>query len=290
MKLAVKLTILAAPAILASCSGTVRKRDLPGRFADSPAGKVYYRNWGVGKTAVVFVHGWSSDNNVWKYQIPPIAQKIRVLAVDLIGHGESTAPKVNYTFDLLAESIDAAMRDAGVERAILVGHSNGMPTIRQFYRKYPNKTLALIGIDGTLRPFFKSADELKPFLDMFRGADYQEKAKEFLSSMKSPLLNDSDWNNLTEMVLRTPQHVMIGGLEANSDMDIWKKDPIRVPLLLILAKQPAWEGDYEQYVRDLSPDAKIMIHPGVGHFLQMEIRSDVNREILQFLEENKLLR
>jgi pimeloyl-ACP methyl ester carboxylesterase len=45
--------------------------------------------------------------------------------------------------DLFANAIDAVLRDAKVERAVLVGHSMGTPVARQFYRKYPQKTLAI---------------------------------------------------------------------------------------------------------------------------------------------------
>ncbi len=55
--------------------------------------------------------------------------------------------------DLFAAAIDAVMKDAKVERAVLVGHSMGTPVVRQFYRKYPKKTLAIVIVDGGLRPF-----------------------------------------------------------------------------------------------------------------------------------------
>jgi pimeloyl-ACP methyl ester carboxylesterase len=44
------------------------------------------------------------------------------------------------------------MRQAKVEKAVLVGHSMGTPVARQFYRLYPQKTLAIVIVDGALRP------------------------------------------------------------------------------------------------------------------------------------------
>jgi pimeloyl-ACP methyl ester carboxylesterase len=76
-----------------------------------------------------------------------------VIALDLPGHGQSDKPQIAYTMDLFANAIDAVMRDAKVERAVLVGHSMGTPVARQFYRKYPQKTLAIVIVDGGLRLF-----------------------------------------------------------------------------------------------------------------------------------------
>jgi len=50
------------------------------------------------------------------------------------------------------------------KRAVLVGHSMGTPVARQFYRKYPQNTLAIVIVDGALRPFGdkKMMDGLSP--------------------------------------------------------------------------------------------------------------------------------
>ena len=69
--------------------------------------------------------------------------------------------------DLFANAIDAVMRDAKVERAVVVGHSMGTPVARQFYRKYPQKTLGIVIVDGGLRPF-GTKEMREQFMAMFR--------------------------------------------------------------------------------------------------------------------------
>jgi pimeloyl-ACP methyl ester carboxylesterase len=121
------------------------------RFAKLDTMRVHYQNYGEGKEAVVFIHGWTCNLKFWKANIPAFVNQSRVIAIDLPGHGESDKPQVTYSMDLFARAIDAVITDAGVERVALVGHSMGTPVIRQFYRKYPNKTLALVIVDGSLR-------------------------------------------------------------------------------------------------------------------------------------------
>jgi pimeloyl-ACP methyl ester carboxylesterase len=125
----------------------------PSRFAKSGDLKVHYKSLGEGKTAVVFVHGWCCDHTVWAEQAAALGGQARMLFIDLPGYGKSDKPKIDYTMDVFAKGVEAAVRDAGVEQAVLVGHSMGTPVVRQFYRLYPDKTKALVFMDGSLRPF-----------------------------------------------------------------------------------------------------------------------------------------
>src|SRR5437763_1691461 len=115
----------------------------PSKFAKVGDLRVHYKSLGEGKTAVVLVHGWCCDHTVWREQAALLNGKVRVLAMDLPGYGQSDKPKTDYTMDLFARGVEAVMRDAGVEQAVLAGHSMGTPVVRQFYRLYPAKTKAL---------------------------------------------------------------------------------------------------------------------------------------------------
>ena len=94
----------------------------------------------------------------------------RMLFVDLPGYGKSDKPKMDYTMDVFAQAVDAVLRDAGVERAVLAGHSMGTPVVLQFYRLYPAKTKALVFVDGPLRPFLKDATAANTIVRMLRAS------------------------------------------------------------------------------------------------------------------------
>ena len=89
----------------------------------------------------------------WRDQVSDFAKRNRVIVIELPGHGQSDKPQTIYSMELFARAVDAVMSDAKVKRAVLVGHSMGTPVARQFYRKYPEKTLAIVIVDGSLRPF-----------------------------------------------------------------------------------------------------------------------------------------
>src|SRR6266487_7208467 len=114
------------------------------KFVDVDHLKVHYTNYGKGETALVFVHGWACDETVWAEQAPTLAEKIRVITIDLPGHGQSDKPTtIPYDKDLYTHAIDGVIHDANAKSVILVGHSNGTPFIREYYRKFPAKVKAL---------------------------------------------------------------------------------------------------------------------------------------------------
>src|SRR6266511_2823266 len=120
---------LLATSVLSGAALSQAKESPPqDRFAKLDTIRVHYRNYGEGKEAVVFVHGWSCNLNFWKANIPAFVNQSRVIAIDLPGHGESDKPQVTYSMDLFAQAIDAVLQDAKVERATLIGHSMGTPS------------------------------------------------------------------------------------------------------------------------------------------------------------------
>lgn len=288
---AIFVTFGACASAVAGCAST-SLRGAPAAedaFADFNGNNVYYQNYGSGDEALVLVHGWSCDSTVWRQVAPALARQHRVLAVDLIGHGRSAKPDTTYSFGYMADSVRAAMAAAGVKRAVLVGHSNGMPVIREFYRKYPVQTLALVDIDGTLRSYFNKPEDGRPMIDAFRSPKYREVAEGFIKGMKSPRMSDELMQSIVDMMMRTPQHVMAGSLEASLDPDVWKTDKINVPFQLILAKQPMWAGDYKDFVLKIAPAADYREFTDVGHFIQLERPEIVTTNIKEFLGKNRLL-
>ena len=259
------------------------------KFAAVDHIKVHYTNYGKGETAMLFVHGWACDETVWSEQAPALAEKIRVITIDLPGHGQSDKPKeIEYDKNLYARAIDGVMNDAGVKFVILVGHSNGTPFTREFYRKFPAKVKALVVVEGPLHAMF-DRDTMEKFVVPLKGDNYPEAAGRIIAGMTRPLKDSALRDKIKALMLKTPQYVAVSEFEATADEDLWKEDKIDVPVLMILAKQPAWSPEYEQFVRRLAPKLDYQIWENVSHFVMMEKPREFNAAVLKFLEENQLL-
>jgi sigma-B regulation protein RsbQ len=258
------------------------------RFVELDGIKVHYTNYGKGDTALAFVHGWSCDETVWHEQASALAEKIRVITIDLPGHGQSDKPPQDYTMHLYARAIEAVLRDSNASSVILVGHSNGAPVIRQFYREFPAEVRALVIVEGGLRPFVDAAS-MEKFIAPLRGANYPEAAGKFIDGMTRPIKDGKLRDQIKELMLRTPQHVAVSEFENTADPALWMPDKIDVPVLMILARQPAWTADYQEFAGRLVPNLDYQVWENVSHFLMMEKPREFNEAVAKFLEQNHLL-
>jgi pimeloyl-ACP methyl ester carboxylesterase len=259
------------------------------KFVDVDHLKVHYTNYGKGDTALFFVHGWACDETVWAEQAPALSEKIRVITIDLPGHGQSEKPQtIEYNKDLYVRAIDRVLSDANVKSVILVGHSNGTPFIRHYYRKFPAKVKAVVVVEGPLRPFF-DRDAMEKFVVPLRGDNYPEAAGRIIAGITKPIKDLALRDKIKALMLKTPQYVAASEFEATADPDLWKQDKIDVPVLMILAKQPVWTAEYEQFVRGLAPKVDYQVWENVSHFLMMEKPREFNAALLKFLGQNQLV-
>lgn len=282
------ITLIIAASLLLTVQSSQQTKP-ESHFAKLDSIKVHYQNYGTGKDALVFVHGWTCNLNFWKANIPAFVKEMRVIAIDLPGHGESDKPQTTYSMDLFARAVDAVLQDAQVDRAVLLGHSMGTPVIRQFYRKYPQKTQGLVLVDGLLRPFLDQAG-MEKFIEPFRGPNYKEAATQMLNMMLPSVKDAKVREDIRAAMLAAPQHVMAGAMEGMADPQIWTQDKINVPVLNIQAKSQFLPPDYEKYVRELVPNLDYQMWEGVSHFLMMDEPQKFNDAVLAFLKKNKLVK
>ena len=272
------------------------------RFATLEGARIHYANYnrdsgarGKGKAkagndeeALVLIHGWTMNNDNWNAQVPTLVKRNRVIAIDLPGHGQSDKPKTTYSMDYFARAVDAVMRDAKVKRAVLVGHSMGTPVARQFYRKYPEKILAIVIVDGSLRPFSDKA-LIDKMLAGLRSPGYMQVGTQMFTMMSGPGLAAEAKDRIMTSFANTPQHVLVSAMEAMTDPSIWGDDKINVPILAVMAKNPFLPPNAEESFRALAPKMEFYMWDNVAHFLHMERPQEFNQAVLAFLDKNKLM-
>jgi pimeloyl-ACP methyl ester carboxylesterase len=248
--------------------------------------RVAYRAAGRGGPTLVFVHGWTCDMTSWKYQFPAFAKTHRVIVLDLPGHGASDKPDVTYSMDLFARAVDAVLMAEGAKRAVLVGHSMGTMVIRQFYRLHKDKSVALIVVDGALRPYTLDPSAVDKFLAPYRGSEAEaRKAQAAFVDAMVPEKEGELREELKRVVLSTPRNVVVSAGQAMFDPAIWKDDNIWIPVLAIYAKSPFWSEDYETFVHKMAPLVNYKVFDGVGHFLMLEKPELFNAALSAFLAD-----
>jgi pimeloyl-ACP methyl ester carboxylesterase len=111
--------------------------------------RVIYRIAGSGPP-VVLIHGMLNSSSHWHAVARNLVTHHTVIAPDLIGHGDSAAPRGDYSLGAHAASIRDLLAAIGVERATIVGHSLGGGVAMQFFYQFPQRVerLALVSSGG----------------------------------------------------------------------------------------------------------------------------------------------
>jgi N-formylmaleamate deformylase len=99
---------------------------------DLPAGRFHYLSWGAERTdlpAALLLHGITSSAQSWVRVGAALADRYRVYALDMRGHGKSIKPAAGvYSLRHTADDAAAFSAALGLERPVLIGHSWGGAT------------------------------------------------------------------------------------------------------------------------------------------------------------------
>jgi pimeloyl-ACP methyl ester carboxylesterase len=102
------------------------------QMIDLPGGRFHYISWGADRTdlpSMLLLHGITSSAQSWVRVGPGLADRYRVYALDMRGHGDSTKPSRGaYSLRHTADDAIAFIKALGLKRPVLMGHSWGGAT------------------------------------------------------------------------------------------------------------------------------------------------------------------
>jgi long-chain acyl-CoA synthetase len=217
---------------------------------------------------MVFVHGFAGCAETWEYQVNHFSHRVRVIAPDLRGHGQSDAPFSQYTMPELVEDIRTIAEALDLpERFILVGHSFGGSICVEYAKAYPERLekLILISTAGEY-PLPRGASFLSrvPAAVFRPWWKYRPRWNAEIHVMKRMLLNNmrkwQGWSTLRD--IQTPTLVITGERDRYFPRHVFEE------------------------VSKTIPRAEV-IDVGVSkHKVQLERYSAVNRAIERFIGED----
>jgi pimeloyl-ACP methyl ester carboxylesterase len=278
------------------CASCIFASDPASRFAPFEGGRVHYESYGEGTEALVFIHGWTCDLTFWRGQAP-VYTAHRSLLIDLPGHGQSGKPQIPYPTELFARGIAAAMRDAGIERAVLIGHSLGGPIAHAFLRLYPEKVAAIVLVDAYITP--PSAPLKNPRLQAQRAKAQLAQLSQRAANLKGPA-GDQNFrgsvermfsdrtspelrNQIRSAMLATPDYVRAAAVTSVSRLAPLPLDTkYNVPAIAIQAASRGVDARYEA-MHKMFPRLELEKWERSGHFLMMEDPDRFNSSLERFL-------
>ncbi len=98
---------------------------------------------------LVLLHGFPQSWVMWRRVWAALAERHRVIAVDLRGYGDSAKPPgiAGYDKGTMAADIHALVRHLGLERFVLIGHDRGGRVARRYALDYPGDLAGVALLD-----------------------------------------------------------------------------------------------------------------------------------------------
>jgi pimeloyl-ACP methyl ester carboxylesterase len=253
--------------------------------------RVHYESYGKGGEALIFIHGWACDLTFWRGQEALYNRpNRRALLIDLPGHGSSDKPYRAYPIEFFARAVDAVMRDAQIERGVLIGHSLGGPIAYAFLREFPEKASALVLVDAFVsRHMAGPADRAATaahFAKVAHSLQGPAGDRNFAERVESCFAAQTPASLRAEIrakMAATPKHVRIAALSSISSLPPPPDDlTFDLPAIAIQSTEPGTQARFE-LMRSIFPRMQLHSWEGAGHFLMLEDPQRFNDEVEQFL-------
>jgi len=102
-----------------------------------------------GDKCVVLLHGYLESMIIWDDFVPLLNKSLRVVTLDLPGHGVSLVESEVHTMEYLADCVAGAMTALGIERYSVVGHSMGGYVSLAMLDKYSDRLESITLLSST---------------------------------------------------------------------------------------------------------------------------------------------
>ncbi len=243
------------------------KEDFQEKFIKTEPGKIHYLLHEGGDTAVVFIHGLGVSMKTWTRLVPLLPSSITACLIDLLGHGESDAPKIQYSISLQVNALNEIIEKENLKEVYLFGHSYGGWVAVRYALLHPVKGLIIEDAAG--------------LLSFYNGlGDAKAKAERTDWMLKSILLSDSN-----KYVMKN----ILEGQAARSEFitdDELKK--LRLKTLILWGEDDALVNS--KYAKEFADDiegSKLAVMKGIGHTPHYASPNRVCDMLIEFLNSGK---
>ena len=241
--------------------------------------------------ALFLIHGLSASHDIWEHVVDEFADRYRVIAPDLPGHGESAKPDAPYTVDFYAGVLRSLARELGIDEAIVAGTSLGGKIALELACWYPRfvRALVLSAPAGEyargLRPFGKAIQALsRPAvmrLALERALEQSFFERSRVGHMtRRRILNARlvapDFADFARAVARS-----VGGVLAADTQPLHQ---ITQPVLALWGREDRIVPMYRSTMLARAiPHAQLRIVERCGHIAMLEQPGEFNRHVAEFL-------
>lgn len=218
---------------------------------------MYYELHGNGTIPLVLIHGGGSTiETTFGHILPMLAEQHKIIAVELQAHGRTSDRDTPESFEQDADDVAALLKFLRIEKANILGFSNGGTTTLQIAIRHAELVNKIIVVSG--------ATKRKGFIDGF----FESMPNATLENMPMPLQEAFLKVALNKNGLQTM-------FEKDRDRMVHFKDmhdddlrTIYAPALFMVADRDVVTCEHTIELSRTLPNAKLVVLPGVhGAFL-----------------------
>ena len=193
--------------------------------------------------ATLLLHGIGNYGRYWDFFANAVAGRLRLIAMDARGHGESGKPTDGYAPQEFVADALAVLDALAIERAVVVGHSMGGTHAIRLAAAYPDRVERLVVVDAGAEPMPEGSERARR-LSLERPARF-EYADEALAYLRrtSPGYSEEVYANRMrwlfredagDVVWRSSHDALASIIASASRDDLWGAlRAIRCPVLLV---------------------------------------------------------
>ena len=243
-----------------------------------------------GEKCVVLLHGYLESILVWEEFIPLIYKSVRVVTLDLPGHGISEVKGSVHTMDYLADVVSAALKALGIESAYIVGHSMGGYVALALCERHPEQVAGVVLLHST-----PNADSEEKRKNREREISLVKSGKKELLAQTAPGAGFAADNrsrckdfieDLVEIVHMTEDEgivALLGGMMARKDQNDMLRQ-LSVPQLFIFGRKDEYIPEaVAQTIAESHPQAKVVWMDNSGHMSFVEQPQQCAQALLSFV-------
>jgi len=232
--------------------------------------RIWYATYGAG-SPVILLHGGLANSDYWGNQVPALVRAgHRVILIDSRGHGRSSRDARPYTYELMASDVVAVMDALEIDKAAVVGWSDGGIISLVMALKDPERLTRVFAFAANMDP---SGNLPNVGASATFGRFEREAAEAYSRLSPTP----TEFNAFSQAITR-----------------MWDTEPnykaadlatIHVPVAIVDGDHDeAIRREHTEYLARSIPGARLIILPGLSHFAMLQNPAVFNAAMLGFVD------
>jgi pimeloyl-ACP methyl ester carboxylesterase len=230
--------------------------------------RIWHASYGEGP-AVILLHGGLGHSGNWAWQLTALRDAgYRVILIDSRGHGRSTRDDRPYTYELMASDVLAVMDKLDIDKAALVGWSDGACTSLVLAMQAPARVIGVFFFGCNMDPSGTMEFVSTPIIERC----FSRHAKDYRRLSATPDGFDAFVEAVSLMMKTEPNY---------SAQDLAR---IRVPVAIVHSEHDEFiKPEHADYLARSVPGAELVRLAGVSHFAPLQRPDYYNHVMLNFL-------